>query len=615
MPSDEHMLSDLLHRANAAAEADTEDFRELAEILELDPKSDFAGADMAELHFRKEEFRGCDFRGTDFWHARFSACLFERCDLRGARLTEAHFDHSVLMACDLSGATLTGATIEATPVNDCRFVGADLRHASFVKSPLNKPDFAKVDLTDTEFVDSPIHDAAGRGDDVAEYVPEPVAALSDGLSLSDGPAHVLDDKDVRGILLGLGKWGENLARAVERRASSLGYKAGDEREAARLGVPYTVLIDDRDGPIGTPFLLGFGDQIIFSCGRNSYHLPFRRERPIILLPRQNAEAYAAPPPLHPAVQVTRALEVLGAPRANLGRGQITLVSTVSYRGTPDESAAALQRALLQAAMEDYAWEDALETRISIRAPIDPTPYLKTGRLSDALEYLQTTYEPTHFRQDPSDLTVSATFARPSRTSARPALQQSLAPMEPYRGETPPELYRLKTAKRYDEPRAALGDVIASFYRPFPTEAALRGLEEGYYVVDPALLVLLQGGATDFQKRFAVWSSLGGKARKAALKIPIARAIHSALKEEPETFDIAPPRFLSAIHAGRGTVDVVGLSTRRQRNGRALHCAGEGRFDSREHALSWSFSFQLVIDMDHGIAVTDISKRARPTRDI
>lgn len=626
MSSDNVLLSDLLARAEEAADADTEDFGRLVEILGLDPKTDFAEADLADLEFRREEFQGCDFRGADFSRATFSGCLFDSCDFRGAVLDGARFDHAALHSCDFSHAFLRDITVEGSPVGNCRFFGADLTNAYFVKSPLNKLDLKDAILKDATFVDSPIQatdikvvgDAQGSNLVAAANAYESELALSDGLILSAGIApHRLEDKDVRGILFGLGKWGQSLARAVERQALPLGYKTGDPQEARHLGVPCIVLADDRDRQPTVPLWQGEADQIIFSCGRTGALPKFiQGHQPIILIPRQNAEAHAAPPPLRPADQVTRALEVLQVADTQPERGRITLLSTVTYHDTPaDVGATALKRALLQAAVSGFAWEDAVAGQIQISTALGPRAYLEGSRLRHHLKQYRTTYQArASLDRDIDSLTVVAWFNGPRPRRERPSLEEALAPPDPDRNDTFVERYRLEVAEAPDSPVASPGSVLASFIRTFPTAAALRGLEEDYYVIDPALLVLLQGGAYEFQKRFAVWSSMTGRARKEALSSTIMDALRQALRTRTEDFDIFSSHVLHALHEGAEGILFLDFNTRRHRSGRALRCTGDATFECAAHSLVWDFSFNITIDMDYGITVTDIAERSRLSHD-
>ena len=82
----------------AVLDAETTDFFELAAMLGLNPKQDFAGADLSGTDLSRGDLSFADFTGTNF---------------RGANLGSANLQGAILKNADLSFANLSSVEIKA----------------------------------------------------------------------------------------------------------------------------------------------------------------------------------------------------------------------------------------------------------------------------------------------------------------------------------------------------------------------------------------------------------------------------------------------------------------------------------------------------------------------
>ena len=96
---------------NEAINADTDDFFELTKIFDLNPLTDFAGADLHETNLRGKNLQGANFKRTNFSSANLS-----NTDLRGANLS-----YSDLSGADLRNSDLSNANLSFTRVENAKF--------------------------------------------------------------------------------------------------------------------------------------------------------------------------------------------------------------------------------------------------------------------------------------------------------------------------------------------------------------------------------------------------------------------------------------------------------------------------------------------------------------
>ena len=87
--------------------AKTDDFFEIARIFDLNPLTDFAGADLHETNLKGKNLQGANFKKTNFSSANLS-----HTDLRGADLSYADLSGADLRNADLRGANLDYARVE-----------------------------------------------------------------------------------------------------------------------------------------------------------------------------------------------------------------------------------------------------------------------------------------------------------------------------------------------------------------------------------------------------------------------------------------------------------------------------------------------------------------------
>lgn len=119
METDDNTLWALLERAKEAAEAETEDFGLLCQILSLDPKVDFVEADLRGLNLQNQTLKKCNFQGTDFTGSDCSTTIFEDCNLQGASFANsniygASFSNCVIDKVDFTGTDLSQAVFSDT---------------------------------------------------------------------------------------------------------------------------------------------------------------------------------------------------------------------------------------------------------------------------------------------------------------------------------------------------------------------------------------------------------------------------------------------------------------------------------------------------------------------
>jgi uncharacterized protein YjbI with pentapeptide repeats len=127
-------------------QAKTDHFLELAQIANLNPKTDFAGANLTATNLRS-----LDLSESNFLRANF----------RGADLTDIDLSDSNLAGAKLSGTDLSGAYLANTILRSthchgasfalCNLIGADLSGAYLVKANLDNANLTDAKLEGTQF--------------------------------------------------------------------------------------------------------------------------------------------------------------------------------------------------------------------------------------------------------------------------------------------------------------------------------------------------------------------------------------------------------------------------------------------------------------------------------
>ena len=130
--------SGLLHTIEMLVNSDSNDFLELCEIAELNPRLDFAGANL----------RGTTLRGLDLSGANWS-----RANLRGAELTDVDFSQGNLQGAKLSGADLSGAYLSNANLKNTDFHRASLALANLSGANLQGANLQEANLSQTNLND------------------------------------------------------------------------------------------------------------------------------------------------------------------------------------------------------------------------------------------------------------------------------------------------------------------------------------------------------------------------------------------------------------------------------------------------------------------------------
>ncbi|MDR9403403.1 MAG: pentapeptide repeat-containing protein [Halothece sp. Uz-M2-17] len=136
--------SALLSTIENLIQADSNDFLELCEIANLNPRLDFAGANL----------RGTTLRGLDLNGANWS-----RVNLRGAELTDVDLSQSNLQGAKLSGADLSGAYLSNANLKNTDFHRASLALANLSGANLQGANLQEANLSQTNLNDCDLEGA------------------------------------------------------------------------------------------------------------------------------------------------------------------------------------------------------------------------------------------------------------------------------------------------------------------------------------------------------------------------------------------------------------------------------------------------------------------------
>ncbi|AFZ45326.1 pentapeptide repeat protein [Halothece sp. PCC 7418] len=130
--------SGLLSTIEDLIDAESNDFLELCEIADLNPRLDFAGANL----------RGTTLRGLDLNGANWS-----RVNLRGAELTDADLSQGNLQGAKLSGADLSGAYLSNANLKNSDFHRASLALANLSGANLEGANLQEANLSQANLND------------------------------------------------------------------------------------------------------------------------------------------------------------------------------------------------------------------------------------------------------------------------------------------------------------------------------------------------------------------------------------------------------------------------------------------------------------------------------
>lgn len=99
-------FEELEQQIEGVLDSKSTDFFELATMLDLDPKQDFAGADLSGVNFSGKDLSGANFTGTNFQGADLSNANFEGADLQNANLMAAQVFQTGFKRAQLTGACI-----------------------------------------------------------------------------------------------------------------------------------------------------------------------------------------------------------------------------------------------------------------------------------------------------------------------------------------------------------------------------------------------------------------------------------------------------------------------------------------------------------------------------
>ena len=129
-------ISSLFTLIEQIQESPSNEFFELCEIAGLNPKLDFAGANL----------RGTTLRGLDL-----SGVNWSRVNLRGADLTDVDFSQGNLQGAKLSGADLSGAYLSNANLKETDFHRASLALANLSGANLQAANLQEANISQTNF--------------------------------------------------------------------------------------------------------------------------------------------------------------------------------------------------------------------------------------------------------------------------------------------------------------------------------------------------------------------------------------------------------------------------------------------------------------------------------
>lgn len=117
-PREDEVTKKFVHvqKIEQAIERDTNDFKELTEILGLDPKTDFAKGNLSEF-----ELQNADLANADLNHSRLDQAYLQNADLSNTDLTGVNFSNCDLTDANLTGANLTNASFRNAILKGTKF--------------------------------------------------------------------------------------------------------------------------------------------------------------------------------------------------------------------------------------------------------------------------------------------------------------------------------------------------------------------------------------------------------------------------------------------------------------------------------------------------------------
>jgi uncharacterized protein YjbI with pentapeptide repeats len=124
------------------AEADTEDFFELAALAGLNPLSDFSGANLTQVDLHSAQLMEANFIKTNLSYADLT-----NANLENARLISAQLHFATLTGANLNHAELSSANLTQATLMRVRLLNADLTRAVLSNATLDHVDLRRATLT------------------------------------------------------------------------------------------------------------------------------------------------------------------------------------------------------------------------------------------------------------------------------------------------------------------------------------------------------------------------------------------------------------------------------------------------------------------------------------
>ena len=145
-PSEEFNSDNLKSILEKIINANTDDFLDLAKIANLNPKIDFAGANLTATNLK-----GLDFSKSNFFRANFRGA-----DLTDIDLSESNLEGVKLNGVDLSGAYLANINLKQSYCYNasfalCNLIGANLSYANLVNANLDNANLTDAQIEGTKF--------------------------------------------------------------------------------------------------------------------------------------------------------------------------------------------------------------------------------------------------------------------------------------------------------------------------------------------------------------------------------------------------------------------------------------------------------------------------------
>lgn len=164
-------FENLIQPISQILEAKTNQLLELAQLVDLNPLKDFAGAkflganlagiDLSGANLERANLRGADLSDADLSETELNKANLAGADLSGAllsdaNLTQADLHRASLALANLSGANLTQANLTAANLSNANLSEANLTQANLQEADLNHAGLLLTNLTEANLTEANI---------------------------------------------------------------------------------------------------------------------------------------------------------------------------------------------------------------------------------------------------------------------------------------------------------------------------------------------------------------------------------------------------------------------------------------------------------------------------